>query len=136
MVSLEDCLTTVTYYPVTFEEYIASPAVFTELQEDAANDCNKTFLKSTFEVYQAVLDAHEFPDASDSDELIESEFGEALTERLIADVGDYKYVKKRLQAGLETLAPYSQPELFHRRRGRIRAVRSRAPFGTEHSPGG
>ncbi|WP_206022013.1 PD-(D/E)XK nuclease family protein [Salarchaeum sp. JOR-1] len=101
--SLEDCLTTVTYYPVTFEEYIASPAVFMELQEDAANDCNKTFSKSTFEVYQAVLDAYEFPDTNDSDELIESEFGDALTDRLIADVGDYKYVKNGCKQALRHL---------------------------------
>jgi len=49
--NLDDCLTTVTYYPVAFEEYIASRTVFTELQEDAANDCTKTFSKSTYEVY-------------------------------------------------------------------------------------
>ena len=101
--SLEDCLTTVTYYPVTYEEYIARPTVFTELQEDAANDCNKTFSKSTYEVYQAVLDEYEFPDTRDSDELIESEFGEALTERLIANVGDYKYVKKGCKQALRHL---------------------------------
>ena len=101
--SLEDCLTTVTYYPVTFEEYVASPAIFTELQEDAANHCNKTFSKSTYEIYRAVLDAYEFPDTSDSDELIESEFGAALTERLVADVGDYKYVKKGCKQALRHL---------------------------------
>jgi hypothetical protein len=101
--SLEDCLTTVTYYPVTYEEYIASPAVFTELQDDAANDCNKTFSKSTYELYQAVLDANAFPDTRDSDELIESDFGRALTERLIADVGDYKYVKNGCKQALRHL---------------------------------
>lgn len=101
--SLEDCLTTVTYYPFTYEEYIASPAVFTELKEDAANDCNKTFSKSMYEVYRAVLDAYEFPDTRDSDELIESEFGEVLTERLIADVGDYKYVKNGCKQALRHL---------------------------------
>jgi hypothetical protein len=101
--SFEDCLTTVTYYPVTYEGYIASPAIFMKLQEDAANDCNKTFSKSTFEVYLAVLDAYEVPDTSDSDELIESEFGDVLTERLIADVGDYKYVKNGCKQALRHL---------------------------------
>jgi hypothetical protein len=101
--SLEDCLTMVTYYPVAFEEYIASQAVFTELQEDAANDCNKTFSKSTYEIYRAVLDTYEFPDANDSDELIDSEFGDALTERLVADVGDYKYVKNGCKQALRHL---------------------------------
>ncbi|WP_199723096.1 PD-(D/E)XK nuclease family protein [Halobellus sp. Atlit-38R] len=101
--ALEDCLTTVTYYPVTYEEYIASPAVFTELQEDAANDCNKTFSKSSYEVYRSVLDGQEFPDTRDSDELIESEFAGALTARLIADVGDYKYVKNGCKQALRHL---------------------------------
>jgi len=101
--SLEDCLTTVTYYPVTYEEYITRPAVFTELQEDAANDCNKTFSKSTYEVYRALLDAYEFPDTRDSDELIESDFGQTLTDRLIADVGDYKYVKNGCKQALRYL---------------------------------
>ncbi|WP_435366062.1 PD-(D/E)XK nuclease family protein [Haloarchaeobius sp. DYHT-AS-18] len=110
--SLEDCLTTVAYYPVTYEEYIASPAVFTELQEDAANDCNKTFSKSTYEVYQAVLDAYEFPDTSDSDELIESEFGRALTERLIAAVGDYKYVKNGCKQALRHLVRIRNQNYF------------------------
>jgi len=41
--NLDDCLTTVTYHPVAFEEHIASRNVFTELQEDAASNCNKTF---------------------------------------------------------------------------------------------
>ena len=101
--SLEDCLTTVTYYPVTYEEYITRPAVFTELQEDAANDCNKTFSKSTYEVYRALLDAYEFPDTRDSDELIKSDFGQTLTDRLIADVGDYKYVKNGCKQALRYL---------------------------------
>jgi len=87
--------------------YIASSTVFTELQEDAANDCTKTFSKSTYEVYQAVLDAYEFPDTSDSDELIESEFGKALTERLIADVGDYKYVKRAVSRHCDTCSGFA-----------------------------
>jgi len=60
--SLEDCLTTVTYYPVTYEGYIARRDTFTELQEDAANDCNKTFSKVAYEEYQDFLDVHEFPE--------------------------------------------------------------------------
>ncbi|MGB9954842.1 PD-(D/E)XK nuclease family protein (plasmid) [Haloferax prahovense] len=101
--ALDDCLTTVTYYPATYEEHTSSRAVFTELREDAANDCTKTFSKSTYEVYRGVLDTHEIPDTRDSDELIESEFGEALTERLVADVGNYKYVKNGCKQALRHL---------------------------------
>jgi hypothetical protein len=101
--AIEDCLTTVTYYPVAYEEYIERPAVFTELQEEAANDCNKTFSKSTYEVYQEVLDAHEFPDTRDSGELIDSDFGNALTDRMKAEVGEYKYVKNGCKQALRHL---------------------------------
>ncbi len=110
--SLRDCLTTVTYYPRTFEEYIASQTVFTELQEDAANDCTKTFSKSTAAVYRDVLDSHVFPDTRDSDELITSEFGEALTERLVADVGNYKYVKNGCKQALRYLLEIRNQNYF------------------------
>jgi hypothetical protein len=101
--SLDDCLTTVRYYPLTFEEHIAGPATFTELQEDAANACTKTFSKTEYEEYQAVIETHEFPETRDSDELIDSEFGRALMERMKADVGDYKYVTKGCKQALRHL---------------------------------
>jgi hypothetical protein len=100
---LEDCLTTVTYHPVPYEEYIDSREVFTELQEDASKDCQKTFSKTEFEQYRAVLDAYEFPETRDSDELIASEFGQALTERMTNDVGDYKYVTNGCKQALRHL---------------------------------
>ncbi|WP_135304888.1 PD-(D/E)XK nuclease family protein [Haloarcula amylovorans] len=101
--SLDDCLTTVSYYPCSYGEYIARPAVFTELQEDAANDCNKTFSKIDYETYQTMLEAEEFPATRDSDELIASPFGQALIERMQADVGDYKYVSKGCKQALRHL---------------------------------
>jgi hypothetical protein len=101
--NLDDCLTTVTYHPVAFEEHIASRNVFTELQEDAASNCNKTFSKAEYEEYRAVLDAHAFPDTQDSDELIDSGFGQALTDRMIDRVGDYKYVTSGCKQALRHL---------------------------------
>ena len=101
--SLDDCLTTVRYYPLAFEEHIAGSATFTELQEDAANACTKTFSKTEYEEYQAVIETHEFPETRDSDELIDSEFGRALMERMKSDVGDYKYVTKGCKQALRHL---------------------------------
>lgn len=101
--ALEDCLTTVTYHPVTYEEYIVSPDVFIELQEEAANDCNKTFSKTEYEVYRAVVDAYELPETRDSDELIASEFGHALMERMKEDIGEYKYVENGCKQALRHL---------------------------------
>ncbi|WP_411966160.1 PD-(D/E)XK nuclease family protein [Haloferax sp. YSMS24] len=101
--SLEDCLTTVTYHPLRFEEYIARPVIFTELQEDAANDCNKTFSQVEYDEYRAVFESHEFPDTRESDELVDSAFGTALTDRMVDAVGDYKYVKNGCKQALRYL---------------------------------
>ncbi|EMA70704.1 hypothetical protein C461_00407 [Halorubrum aidingense JCM 13560] len=101
--SLEDCLTTVTYYPVTYEGYIARRDTFTELQEDAANDCNKTFSKVAYEEYLEFLDVHEFPETRDKDELLKSTFARLLTEQLKERVGDYKYVTKGCKQALRHL---------------------------------
>ena len=100
---LEDCLTTVTYHPVTYEEHIAGPDVFTELQEDAAKNCQKTFSQAEYGEYRDVFDAHEFPETRDSDELIASAFGRALTARMREVVGEYKYVEQGCEQALRHL---------------------------------
>ncbi|RDZ49515.1 hypothetical protein C5C07_20320 [Haloferax sp. Atlit-4N] len=101
--SLEDCLTTVTYYPVTYKGYITREDTFTELQEDAANDCNKTFSQVEYEEYLAFLDRHEFPETTDKGELMESSFARLLTEQMKQSVGDYKYVKNGCKQALRYL---------------------------------
>ncbi|MGB9985731.1 PD-(D/E)XK nuclease family protein [Salarchaeum japonicum] len=101
--SLDDCLTTVTYYPVTYEGYIARRDTFTELQEDAANDCNKTFSKVEYEEYSEFLDVHEFPETRDKSELLDSMFARLLTEQMKESVGDYKYVKNGCKQALRHL---------------------------------
>jgi len=92
-VTLADTLTTVSYYPMPFEEYARSEAFFDELVEDGANDCQKTFSQVDYEDYAAVFDEEDLPDTTDSDELIASAFGEELTARMKNCVGDYKYVE-------------------------------------------
>jgi len=110
--SLSDCLTTVTYYPHSFEEYIAGRTIFRQLQEDAANDCTKTFSKSTYAVYRETLETHPFPDTRDSHELIESEFASALTARLVADVGNYKYVTNGCKQAMRYLLEIRNQNYF------------------------
>ena len=100
---LDDCLTTVTYYPTTHEEYIATEAIFTELQEESYGDCQKTFSKIDYGTYQTVLNEHEFPTTRDKNELIQSEFGQALTDRMVDAVGDYKYVNNGCKQALKYL---------------------------------
>ncbi|ELY38910.1 PD-(D/E)XK nuclease family protein [Natronorubrum tibetense] len=110
--SLEDCLTTVTYNPVAFDEFVQSRAVFDELREDAANDCNKTFSKSSYEAYLTAFDAHDVPRTRDADEMADSPFGEALVERMVDDVGDYKYVKNGCLQAFRHLCGYRTEGYF------------------------
>ncbi|MFB6360774.1 MAG: PD-(D/E)XK nuclease family protein, partial [Halobacteriales archaeon] len=76
--ALDECLTTVTYRPVAFSDYIARASVFGALQEDAPNDCTKTFSQAGYDAYCEVIEAHSFPDTRDADELLESDLGQAL----------------------------------------------------------
>ncbi len=89
---LEETLTTVTYYPMSFEGHAESRAVFESLRDDGAGNCRKTLEKVEYDDYRAIFEVTPMPDTRDSDELIESEFGQVLTERMKDCVGDYKYV--------------------------------------------
>ncbi|ELY77040.1 hypothetical protein C487_09707 [Natrinema pallidum DSM 3751] len=110
--SLEDCLTTVTYHPVAFDEFVQSRTVFDELRDDAANKCNKTFSKTDYETYLSVFETHDVPRTRDADKMADSPFGEVLLERLINDVGDYKYVRKGCMQAFRHLCSYRKERYF------------------------
>ncbi|WP_408960547.1 PD-(D/E)XK nuclease family protein [Natrinema sp. 74] len=110
--SIGDCLTTVTYHPETFDEFAQSQTVFDELREDAANDCNKTFSKTSYETYLTAFDVHDVPRTRDADEMAASPFGEALRERLIDDVGEYKYVNNGCMQAFRHLCGYRKEGYF------------------------
>ncbi|AXR79952.1 PD-(D/E)XK nuclease family protein [Natrarchaeobaculum sulfurireducens] len=110
--TLEDCLTTVTYRPVAFDEFVQSETVFDELQEDAANDCNKTFSKTSYDVYLSAFDIHDVPRTRNADEMAASPFGETLLEALLEDVGDYKYVRKGCMQAFRHLCGYRKEGYF------------------------
>ncbi|MXV61896.1 hypothetical protein GS429_07470 [Natronorubrum sp. JWXQ-INN-674] len=110
--TLEDCLTTITYRPVPFDEFVQSRTVYDELREDAANDCNKTFSKSDYETYLATFDAYDVPRTRDADEMADSPFGEALVDRLVDDVGDYKYVRNGCMQAFRHLCGYRKAGYF------------------------
>ncbi|WP_137285472.1 PD-(D/E)XK nuclease family protein [Halorussus salinisoli] len=90
--NLDDTLTTVTYHPTSFERHARSQELFEELREDGSGNCRKTLGKVEYDDYRAVFEAVSMPDTGDSDELIESPFGQQLTTRMKECVGDYKYV--------------------------------------------
>lgn len=105
---IEDCLTTITYRPVPYQEFIATRKTFDALCEDAPNDCKKTFSKATYDDYIDVIDGSRILKTRDGNELADSTFGDRLTARMQAVVGDYKYVTNgcvqacRYLAGLRT----------------------------------
>lgn len=91
--NLDDCLTTITYRPITYEEFIMTREVFDGLCEDASKKCTKTFSQVEYKDYLAVLDKYPIPTTRDGNELAETAFGEALMQAMIEVVGDYKYVR-------------------------------------------
>lgn len=105
-VDLEDALTTVPYYPCTFADHARSERCFEDLIAEGANDCVKTLSQVAYEEYAGVFDEAPLPDSSDvdSDELVESEFATALTERMRDCVGDYAYVESGCKQALRQLA--------------------------------
>ena len=110
--TLGECLTTITYHPIPFDEFIQSRTVFDELREEAPNDCNKTFSKTSYEEYRAAFDTHQPLRTRDADAMADSSFGNALLERMIEAVGDYKYVKNGCMQAFRHLCGYRKEGYF------------------------
>ena len=110
---IEECLTTVAYRPVPYDEFVTTEEVFEGLCEDASGACNKTFSRIEHEAFLSLLAEQPIPKTRDGTELAESRFGETLTEQMIEHVGDFKYVEKgctqacRYLAGLRTEAYFA-----------------------------
>jgi len=109
---LSDCLTTVEYRPTAFAEFVHSPTVFEELCEDASNDCNKTFSKIDYDTFQDIVSTHPLPRTRDADEMLDSQFGETLLERMVDEVGDYKYVTNGCKQACRHLCGYRKDTYF------------------------
>lgn len=85
---LEDCLSTVEYYPETFHEHLQRSSVYQYLRDEHYNDCNDTFDAITEEDYRELVAAEDPPDTTDSDEMQESPFGQQFIEGIIARVDE------------------------------------------------
>ena len=109
---LEDCLTTIEYRPVTYEEYVRSETVFEQLCEAAANACTKTFSKVDHDQFLAVLEETPVPRTRRDEEAVASPFCEALTDRLVDAVGDYKYVRTGTRQACKHLAGLRREAFF------------------------
>jgi len=89
---IDDALTTVTYYPESLTEHVQREEFFEYLREEGAQKCQKILSKIEYQTYAALFDAAPLVETTDSDELIDSEFGETMIDRLEAEIGEYKYV--------------------------------------------
>jgi hypothetical protein len=101
---LDDTLTTITYHPTQFEEHARSRATFEALRDDGAKNCQKTLSKIEYNDYRAVFETAPLPATRDSDELIDSEFGQVMETTLQECVGEYKYVTSGCKQLLRQLA--------------------------------
>ena len=75
---LDDALATVTYHPVTFDEYVASRDAYETLLDGYA-DCRETFDDLGYAAYREAVRDLSFPDTREKDELRASEFAAAFT---------------------------------------------------------
>ncbi len=75
---IEDTLTTVSYYPWTFDEYVGSREAYDELL-DGYNDCVATFEDLGFDAYQEIVAGRHFPETTERSELRDSEFAAEFT---------------------------------------------------------
>ncbi|ELZ38329.1 hypothetical protein C471_10225 [Halorubrum saccharovorum DSM 1137] len=111
-IDLDDALTTVTYYPGSLTDHVRTEEFFEYLREEGANKCQKILSKIDYQTYAALFDAAPLVETTDSDELIESEFGRTMIERLEAEIGEYKYVKTGSKQVMREIARQQKGAFF------------------------
>jgi len=84
---LDDTLTTVRYYPWTFDEHVGSRQAYDTLL-DGYNDCVATFEDLGFEAYAEIMGRLSFPETTEKDELRESDFAARFTAAVDDQTGD------------------------------------------------
>ncbi|WP_144797347.1 PD-(D/E)XK nuclease family protein [Halorubrum depositum] len=107
-----EAVTTVPYFPESVTEHVRREAFFESLREAGANKCQKVLSKIEYPTYDALFDAAPLVETTDSDELIESEFGQTMIERLKAGIGDYKYVTTGSEQVMRAIADRQRSAFF------------------------
>ncbi len=102
--NIADALTTVTYYPTTLTDHVQSRDFFEYLREEGSNNCQKTLSKIEYSTYADLFEGASLPLTADNDEMIESEFGEMMINRLRGAIGEYKYVTSGCKQALRAFA--------------------------------
>lgn len=108
---LAETLTTVTYYPWTFDEYVGSRAAYDTLL-DGYNDCVATFEDLGFEAYTNIMEQLTFPDTTEKAELRDSEFIEAFTDAVNAQTGASVDAEKGCDQAIRALNGVRQRSFF------------------------
>jgi len=88
----EELVSTITYVPLTFSEFVASADTFEQLTDFAdSNDRCKVLDSLGYERYREFFETHELPPVDDDPPQREATI-EAFTDLAKSTVGDYKYV--------------------------------------------
>jgi len=108
---LEDTLTTVTYYPWTFDEHVGSRQAYDTLL-DGYKDCVATFEELGFEAYTEIMGRLSFPDTTEKDELRESDFAVAFTDAVERQTGDNVNAAKGCDQAIRALNSTQKKAFF------------------------
>jgi hypothetical protein len=84
---LDETLTTVSYYPFTFDEFVSSVSAYETLL-DGYSDCQETFEALGAPAYSDIIDTLSFPETTDKAELRASEFAESFTAAVDTQTSD------------------------------------------------
>ncbi|MFB6283672.1 MAG: PD-(D/E)XK nuclease family protein [Halobacteria archaeon] len=99
---IDDTLTTIQYYPYSFDEYISSRDAYETLL-DGYNDCVETFEDLGFSRYSEIMEALVFPETRDREELRDSDFISEFISKVEENTGSDIDVEKGCDQAMRKL---------------------------------
>jgi len=99
---LENTLTTVTYYPETFDNYTGSREAYDVLLA-GYNDCVATFEDLGFADYGAIMEDLEWPKTTEKDELLDSTFAQEFTAAVVGATSEGVDAEKGCEQAMRAL---------------------------------
>jgi len=111
---IDDNIVTVTYYPKTFDEKVASNEAFELLIKDVAksNDRRKTLEKLGCHQYKKFMEENKMPKTHDKKEILATQFTQEFKAYAKKEVGDYKYVRNGIESALKKLIEFHSENYF------------------------
>jgi len=99
---LSETLTTITYYPHTFDEFVGSRAAYDTLL-DGYNDCVETSYTLGFSAYTEIMGQLSFPETTEKGELLDSAFAEEFETEIVAATSDSVDAEKGTEQAIRAL---------------------------------